>query len=224
MTSVLTLYVLALADEKYYIGITKNLHNRFQQHLDGNGAKWTTLYKPINIIESFQTTDKADEDKYTLKYMKKYGIDNVRGGTFASPVLDDSLIVYIKLSFKTIIDICFYCNSDHHFASECPGVQWQINDYDLCKKYLSMFYDLDKLQFDVLWYLYLNEKSRGTFSLICGQLYLNDGPQKKPVELSTVFIKTIERIKHSEDPLALLQQNRQAYDKFVREIIRKVYQ
>lgn len=76
------IYVLELVDNKYYVGKTDNPQFRLESHFNSNGAAWTKKYKPINIIELIPNCDDYDEDKYTLKYMEKYGINNVRGGSF----------------------------------------------------------------------------------------------------------------------------------------------
>ena len=70
------IYVLELENNKYYIGKTDNPQFRLESHFNSNGAAWTKKYKPINIIELIPNCDDYDEDKYTLKYMEKYGIDN----------------------------------------------------------------------------------------------------------------------------------------------------
>jgi hypothetical protein len=45
-------------------------------------------YKPIELIELLPNCDDYDEDKHTIKYMDKYGIDTVRGGSFVLIQLD----------------------------------------------------------------------------------------------------------------------------------------
>ena len=71
-------YVLELENNKYYIGITKNIVKRLKKHNNGNGSKWTQIYKPIRCIEYFEYS-KEKEREYTIKYMKLYGWENVRG-------------------------------------------------------------------------------------------------------------------------------------------------
>jgi len=78
----LLIYVLELDENKYYIGKTTNPNFRLETHFDIGESVWTTKYKPIKLIELIAGCDNFDEDKYTLKYMEKYGIDNVRGGSF----------------------------------------------------------------------------------------------------------------------------------------------
>jgi predicted GIY-YIG superfamily endonuclease len=82
------LYVLKLEGTKYYIGVTsKTPEERYLEHRNGfYGAEWTKIHKPIEIEQSkdlgFTTYEKAGvyENKVTRQYVKKYGIDNVRGG------------------------------------------------------------------------------------------------------------------------------------------------
>jgi len=78
------LYVLKLEAGKWYIGRTANVERRFQQHLDGTGAKWTGLHKPISIEMTRPLLSEEDEDHTTRQYMVKYGIYNVRGGKYCS--------------------------------------------------------------------------------------------------------------------------------------------
>ncbi len=82
------LYVLELEQQKYYIGITANTPEwRMQQHINGfAGARWTRKYTPLKIIErqDLGMTTYADaelvENKVTREYIKKFGLNNVRGG------------------------------------------------------------------------------------------------------------------------------------------------
>lgn len=119
-TNPFNLYVLKLTKDKYYIGTTnKEITVRFLQHEQGNGTKWTQLYKPISIIETLKTSNKFDEDKWTKMYMNKYGIDNVRGGSYCQINLEDYQIKALKLELKTANNLCFKCGKIGHYASQC---------------------------------------------------------------------------------------------------------
>ena len=72
------IYILLLESNKYYIGKTKKPKFRIDKHFKSNTTAWTNKYKPVKLIEIIPLEDSFDEDKYTLKYMKKYGIKNVR--------------------------------------------------------------------------------------------------------------------------------------------------
>jgi predicted GIY-YIG superfamily endonuclease len=76
------IYTLELENKKYYVGKTTNPTFRLEQHFNLSGSEWTKKHKPLKILEIIPKCDNFDEDKYTIKYMEKYGINNVRGGSF----------------------------------------------------------------------------------------------------------------------------------------------
>ena len=78
------IYVLRLHNDKWYVGRTSNVELRFEQHKNGDGAKWTFLHKPINIYEIREIKSDNDEDRITREYMKQFGIYNVRGGRYCA--------------------------------------------------------------------------------------------------------------------------------------------
>lgn len=78
------IYVLRLRNDKWYIGRTTNVERRFEQHVSGDGAKWTYIHKPINIHETREIKSDDDEDKVTREYMNQFGIYNVRGGRYCA--------------------------------------------------------------------------------------------------------------------------------------------
>lgn len=77
-----TLYVLLLQDQKYYVGRTGNLKRIINEHFNGKGSEWTKVHTPVRIIEVLNNQEMYDEEKITFKYMEKFGINNVRGGSF----------------------------------------------------------------------------------------------------------------------------------------------
>lgn len=74
------IYWLCLENDKYYVGRTSDIHRRIGQHFLGEGAKWTKLHKPKRVISYTKELNEYHEDYMTLLMMKKYGVDNVRGG------------------------------------------------------------------------------------------------------------------------------------------------
>jgi hypothetical protein len=118
----LTLYVLSLEEDKIYVGTTDRcLRDRICEHFSDNGSEWTKVYKPIKVVEIIENADKFDEDKYTKIYMNKYGIDNVRGGSYCMIELSEEQKKLLKTEFKTANNECFYCGKIGHYANHCPN-------------------------------------------------------------------------------------------------------
>lgn len=129
------LYVLKLVQGKWYIGKTKNVERRFYQHLSGEGSKWTQLYKPIKLITTYPIKTQKDEDDATLFYMRKYGVDNVRGGSYcqtdisnAPYFLQNNLINLGLVESETETELetesetesgCYRCGRDGHCKEDC---------------------------------------------------------------------------------------------------------
>ena len=98
-------YVLSLEHNKYYVGITYNLNVRYAQHTQDQGSKWTKLHKPTGIVEVKPEANKTDEGLITLKYMKKYGIENVRGGGYCKLDLTPNTISNIQKKIEDLTSI-----------------------------------------------------------------------------------------------------------------------
>jgi hypothetical protein len=116
------IYALKLEDNKYYIGYSKNNHTcdiRLMNHFNENGSKWTKKYKPISVIEKING-DMFDEEKYTLLYMDKYGIDNVRGGSYSQIILSQNDKDKALQTIRSILNRCYLCDSTEHYSNCCP--------------------------------------------------------------------------------------------------------
>jgi hypothetical protein len=102
-------YILELEKGKYYVG--KTIYAGFDlTHLStspgqasnhSSASAWLRVFSPVKVLEIIPDCDEWDEDKITIKCMKMYGINNVRGGTFSNWKLDDSDIRTLKKMMVT---------------------------------------------------------------------------------------------------------------------------
>ena len=81
------IYILLLENDYYYIGESSNFIQSYQQHIDKRSCDWTKLHRTITIAKVIQQTKEYTVDDCVIEYMKKYGIDKVRGGSFSDVVL-----------------------------------------------------------------------------------------------------------------------------------------
>ncbi len=157
------IYALKCTDNKYYIGkTTLDVITRFSQHKDiNNECSFTSKYHPIEIMEQYTTDDSLDEDKTTKKYMIKFGIENVRGGSYSKLILEDWQIKSLEHEFVSASDMCYKCKNIGHFAKDCS--------VENIEKYLTNFTTLEELENEIVIInnVYnriqlLNEKINGT--------------------------------------------------------------
>lgn len=123
-------YVFRLKSEKYYVGslflsdenFEISEHPRILKHFHGQGAEWTKLYEPVEIIETITPADEFEEDKQTKIFMNTYGIDNVRGGSYCGIILKREQISCLEKEIATIRNLCFKCNLPGHYAKNCGNI------------------------------------------------------------------------------------------------------
>jgi len=147
------IYILRLEKGKYYVGKTNSPEFRIDKHFNSNGSTWTRLYKPIKVLELKPDCDDYDEDKITIQYMDKYGINNVRGGSFSSTDLDKSTRDILKKMIYGSNNKCFNCGEYDHFAKDCDECEEESeeeseeDDDCICLFCDKEFIDEDKCQY-----------------------------------------------------------------------------
>lgn len=110
------IYILACENDKYFIGKTFHANFKLENHFEK--GTWTDRYKPLKLIQLIPG-DTFDEDKYVKIYMIKYGIDNVRGGSYSKVNLDQHSRRILEREIQTAF-YCVYCGNRNHLMDNCP--------------------------------------------------------------------------------------------------------
>lgn len=113
-----TVYVLKLEHEKYYVGFTtRHVEERFHEHKNGyKAAYWTQAHKPLHILYTEKASSIKEahykENSITRDLMALHGINNVRGGDLTSTEKYVSRFGYYWLErewlFITVFTIFFF--------------------------------------------------------------------------------------------------------------------
>ena len=136
------IYILKCKEEKYYVGRTDHTFQRFNQHLDGSGAKWTQKYPPIDLYAFHRDMRNYDETKITIQMMKKFGIENVRGGRYTKVNMTSRDIAKIERRIygknkwgkkRTVKKKCARCGRTSHTESSCYA-RYHVDGTPLRKK------------------------------------------------------------------------------------------
>ena len=66
-------YIIQTVDNTLYCGIAKNVAKRFNEHINGKGAKYTKIHKPEKIvfIKDFEDKSSALKEEYRIKNLTK---------------------------------------------------------------------------------------------------------------------------------------------------------
>lgn len=82
-----SVYLLQLQGGRKYVGVSQDPEKALQSHKE-SGCAWTQLYPPESIEAVHSPVNESDVDQYVLHYMNRYGIQNVRGGSWSTVLLN----------------------------------------------------------------------------------------------------------------------------------------
>lgn len=142
----LYIYILLLEQKKYYVGKTSNPEFRISRHFALDGSAWTKIHRPVKILEVIPDCDAFDEDKYTKICMSKYGIDNVRGGSFCQLKFDDSTRQLLERMLHSATDKCYTCGETDHFVTNCDSENLDVYNQKYSNRSQVDGLDFAKLQ------------------------------------------------------------------------------
>lgn len=72
-----------------------------------------------DLVEIKLDVEFFEKDETVIKYMAKYGIENVRGSAYCLEFFTQVEIIETRKRIASIYDFCFRCNSVGHFAHDC---------------------------------------------------------------------------------------------------------
>lgn len=156
-------------------------------------------YTPINIEESIEIESYLDIDPLVKKYMLKYGIDNVRGGTYCEFVLPENTYNTLKkelyeIEMNTISNIKILDNMLSNYEEDIL-----LNKEDILVK--KDFYMIKQREYEMLLFNYNKIK------------YIENGNEK--IELTQDFIKEIDFLRsHVDEFFSLIYNSENVIDKY----------
>ena len=142
----ITVYILECEQGKYYVGRTeRTVIDRVEEHFQNYGSSWTKKYKPIKVVKIYENAHELDEDLYTRYYMKFYGIENVRGGSYVSLKLPKYQEKTLIKEFRNADNVCFKCGKPGHYINNCPCPETSGGALSLMKDLANSIWDTMKI-------------------------------------------------------------------------------
>ena len=100
LSSLYYIYALELSNNKWFIYTTKN-QNSNEVYLNSKlRYEYISNNLPIISHQQVQITDVLDVNYFVKKYMRLYGIDNVRGGSYSDNILSVNVKTFLQNEIK----------------------------------------------------------------------------------------------------------------------------
>ena len=165
-----SLYVLFLENEKWLLHVSSTTDKYYlflECYLLYDFAKTN---KPINLFDTITIADTLEIDMHVKKYMRQYGIENVRGGSFTHEHLPSTTIATLETEFTR--DFCEDVTMIQTICQEYESIQdlskshaiWRTwrREYEFmnCPANIRDFMALEKRFLKEEWTLFEETKNR----------------------------------------------------------------
>jgi len=120
-----SVYILELEQGRVYVGSSRDVKRRVEQHVAGTGSAYTRVYKPTGVLlprlgNVGGDGDAAERDE-TLRYMMLRGIPYVRGWKFAQVVMPPAEFDEAEANIRELFNLCRRCGYQGHFMTQCKA-------------------------------------------------------------------------------------------------------
>jgi hypothetical protein len=95
------IYILKCQNDKYYIGISKNIEEDYNIHLNGKYCNYTKKNKPFNIDSVFIINNNIIIEDIISKYITMYGSKNL---SYKDIYKNNDDITYKKTILKFVLE------------------------------------------------------------------------------------------------------------------------
>lgn len=116
-------YILELLLGRVYVGRTRNLRRRLDEHASGRGSAFTRMYPPTGLLlprlGNVSGSGEAAERDETLRYMYLRGIECVRGWKYTRVEMPAEDREDAEGNIRELFDLCRKCGHPGHFMCEC---------------------------------------------------------------------------------------------------------
>jgi hypothetical protein len=162
----LKLHVLQLENKKWFLHVSPR---QYEEYLF---LECSTIYDfvrnnpPVSVFSVIDITFSLDVNYHVKKYMKSYGIENVRGGNYTDEVLPEDVIKHLELEisttfsdytkdsdlFQQILQSYIYklhiSNNDFDFDGEIKRLNTDLENYNKEKKQYDFFKNKNGIEID----------------------------------------------------------------------------
>jgi predicted GIY-YIG superfamily endonuclease len=121
----LEVYILELEEGRVYVGSSRNLDRRIDQHKGGFGSAFTKVYRPTGVrlprLGNISGDGDAAERDETLRYMYQRGIPFVRGWKFTQVAMPPEEFEEAEANIRELFELCRKCGYKGHFITQCKA-------------------------------------------------------------------------------------------------------